>query len=62
MTDKRALLDYLAKDIREKGERIFNIAIYHHGSWKSEVIYPMTPVQNCYSITKSVTATAIGLL
>jgi CubicO group peptidase (beta-lactamase class C family) len=60
--DKRALLEYLAKDIREKGDLLFDIALYHRGGWEYIAIRPMSPAQNCYSITKSFTATAVGLL
>ncbi|MDR1438892.1 MAG: beta-lactamase family protein [Clostridiales bacterium] len=62
MRDKRMLMDEMLNQIRGIGGNVFGLALYHRGEWELGAVTQASPAQNCYSVTKSFTSTAIGIL
>ena len=56
------MLEKMAREIRENGDNIFELVCVRDGVWETETLRPTAPCQNCYSLTKNFTATAIGML
>ena len=55
------MLDEIKKIILESGANVIRIALYQDGIWQGETLRLACPCQNCYSVSKSFTATAIGI-
>lgn len=51
----------LAEKIKAEGIPVINIAAYNGGTFAMRMINPNAGTLNCYSITKSFTATAVGI-
>ena len=51
----------MKQDILATGATVFRIALYKDGVWQEEMLIPVCPCVNCYSVSKSFTATAIGI-
>ncbi len=51
----------LKQRIQDTGKPVFRIVTWQGGQFAQEELIPNYPCLNCYSITKSFTATAIGL-
>lgn len=56
------LIEKMARDIRESGANIFDLVLVEDGNWEREIIRPVSPCQDCYSVTKNFIATGIGML
>lgn len=56
------LIEKMAQDIRESGANIFELVLVQDGKWEQETIQPVSPCQDCYSVTKNFIATGIGML
>lgn len=57
-----ALIDKMAEDIRRSGDNIFELVLIEDGKPQMVTIHPVSPCQDCYSVTKSFIATGIGML
>jgi hypothetical protein len=47
--------------IMQTGANVFRIALYDGGEWRDETLRPVCACLNCYSLSKNLTATAIGI-
>jgi CubicO group peptidase (beta-lactamase class C family) len=56
-----AMFEKIKQGISESGANVFQIALYLDGRWQHETLRASCPCLNCYSLSKSFTATAIGL-
>lgn len=55
-------LDEFVKVTQEQGNNIFRVSEIHNGKTETRELKPCNPCQNCYSIAKAFTMTAIGML
>ena len=57
------MVDQLLKKLRDEGINIFRLVLMQKdGSYEIAEAFPTAPCHNCYSVSKAVTATAIGIL
>lgn len=55
------MLERAAEHIRQAGDNIFSLVLYKNGEWDECTVCRTAPCQNCYSLTKTVIATGIGM-
>lgn len=55
------LIEYFSEAAAEQNANVLSVVSIKDGKWDEKVIIPTAPCQNCYSVTKSFTATAVGL-
>lgn len=55
------MFNQIRDDILRTGANVFRIALYDNGAWHDETLRPVCPNLNCYSVSKSFTATAVGI-
>ncbi|MBO4355222.1 MAG: serine hydrolase [Clostridia bacterium] len=57
------MVEQLLKKLRDEGINIFRLVLMQKdGSYEIAEAFPTAPCHNCYSVSKAVTATAIGIL
>ena len=61
MDSTSVMFEEIKQKISESGANVFKIALYKDGIWQNETLRAACPCLNCYSVSKSFTATAIGL-
>ena len=54
-------LDRMAAVIKERGDNVFDMALWQKGERSAHIITRTAPCQNCYSVTKSFTSIAVGI-
>ena len=55
------LTECFAAAAAEQNANVLSVVSVKNGKWNEKTIIPAAPCQNCYSVTKSFTATAVGL-
>ena len=55
------LTECYASAAAEQNANVLSVVSVKNGKWNEKTIIPAAPCQNCYSVTKSFTATAVGL-
>lgn len=54
-------MSVLVKEVEQTQANVWDMALYRDGEWQNATVYAAPPNQNCYSVTKSFTATAVGI-
>ena len=60
MDNPAAFLDGLCRDVTARRLNFFDLVLYDGAGWHSRELLAVSPCQNCYSVTKSFTAAAVG--
>ena len=55
------ILDEMEQMIRARKMNYYDLVLYDGSEWHTREMLAVSPCQNCYSVTKSFTATAIGI-
>lgn len=56
------VLDYLSAAAEKQKANVFEMVLVQNGTWTKKTLIPVSPCQDCYSVTKNFTATAVGIL